>query len=568
MLLAGGAAVFVDVQGSQVIVEGISNAARAVVNLSDDVVRAARGVIDDIGGMRVNPKRYAMTLETANLLGNKIDDLAKDGQVFVVESGFGAVPLRILPLGNGTLGRFREVSPGLIVRLDQQMTEEVVELLKSPVQTERIRVAAFFDGSDVDSIKRLADAAGDKLTEGRLLVDASGKIALPYRSGDVVIAIGHVEDGSFVARSAGGNVTQRIAIAELEAAADDAGVTVLTAGCSCVRATGRSGFVDSVTDVGISASLSEAMNAKSYAQMLGAFGRSESPYVITGPAMNKLAEHRVLELEQLVRHEKAVNTGAFSLRLVRFIEAEGIVQYLIPWWGFGIVAFTFMFRRNRAAYLRLFPIVPNPRLHPTWSIVVKCGREILFFVVAPLISALVAISFLFGGWSFRDFLHEHLWSAFLRPLHFVISTIFFVAFIALRLGLIVAFCLPAVLALAELAFSFERYPTYVLVVASVLMIPYAVLAWRTVKHLPGWLVDWISEKNWPVIGRVAVIVIAAFLIPGTISAVTSLGGMLFQMTRLPAPTTKSATEAEARLDCENHPASATVCKAVQRDVSD
>jgi hypothetical protein len=577
LILAGSAAVFIDMRGPHVIFEGLSKGGQSIADATGDIAQAARRFFDEVGDAGTQPlatQRYVMTRETAKALDNKIDDLANEGLVSVIERGWGAVPVRVLPLGEGTLGRFRELRPGLVVRLNEDLTQEAVELLQSTVERERIRVVSFFDANDVATVRRLAETAGNRLVDGQSLVGAQGKVRSPFRKGDIIIAVGHVEGRDFVVRSAVGNVSYRVTIAEVEEAADRAGATLLSAGCNCFTASSRGGFLGPVTDAEVALSVSEALNAKSYADMLAAFGRSDTPYVITNRALAKLSEQRVLELERLTRHSHSVNVGAVALRLTRLVQSEprmpvqseprmpnimeGIITGVLPFMEriitgvlpfmeriiTGVLPFLFMFRRNRNAYIRLFPVEPNSRLFPVRSLGVRCLREGLFFTFGPVISTLVFVSFLFGGWSARDTLHEFFWSALFRPLHFLTVS----GFVILRFGMICMFCVPVVGLILELTLSPSQYRAYLSLVLAIIAVPYFGLAWWMVRRFPDHVADWIGNGNWPACARTAVVLALALMPPLGIGSVAVGTRLLIQETRLPVAS-PIASKASAHFGC-------------------
>jgi hypothetical protein len=70
-------------------------------------------------------------------------------------------------------------------------------------------------------------------------------------------------------------------MSDLQSAADEYGVTLLSVGCSSFPAGARSGFLASVTDVEIAATIPNALTATTYADLLAAFGRAENPFVIS-----------------------------------------------------------------------------------------------------------------------------------------------------------------------------------------------------------------------------------------------------------------------------------------------
>jgi hypothetical protein len=535
LALAAGAAVLVQIQGPKVVFQAISTGTHKVADLAGDVATLARTSLDEAiaaGGQNAGAKAYAMTRETATSLGEKLDDLTKAGRAYVIERELGALPVRLVRLPDGTIGRFREVRPGLVVALEEQLTEDVVQLLTSPVKTERIRVASLFDPTDADTVKRLADVAGDRLVDARAFRDPTGKIVLRDLEGGIVVAVGHVEHGSFVARRAAGGVSYRVSIAQLEAAADKAGATLLSAGCSCFPAGARAGFLGNVTDIHVAASIPTVLTAKTYADLLAAFGRPEAPFAITNSALAKLAEQQILEMARLARHGGKANTAAVSLRLMKPGQSSSeLFAVARGWFIIGLVALALMFRMNRAAYLRLFPLPPAPQFSPVVSLIITSVRHTLFFIVAPFIGALVVFSFLFGFWSAREQAHEYFWSAFFRPVEFVVITLAGLGFVALWLGLLLAFVMLPIMLLFDPVFSARGYPSALVLALAVAAIPYGIAGWWMVTRFPDCFATWLMNRHWPRPLRIIAILAVAIALPVSLGMAFTTAGHFIQLAR-------------------------------------
>lgn len=415
-------AIFVDVQGQKVLFQILKDSVGDLSGSTDDVLSSVRKFNATAGHL---PKQsFVFTPHGAQQMGEKLDDFSAAGPVYIADPIGGALPL-LTRIDNGTTLFFRQLRPGLAVPLDAEISKEVLEALRGPAKLENIHVAAIFSRSDVDALRAVATAAGDRLLSGSALEEAIRSGSLEKFRGKTLITIGHIEDGAFVARHADGTVAYSLSIERLEKMADDAGVTIVGAGCSSFCQGSRIGFAEQVTDVNVAAGLKEALGASTLGEMLGAFGH-ETPLIISEESLRTFAEKRKLELLSEKAHSGKIAGGATAMRIVAPGARAGVFPALLNTLGslylIGAILMLFMYRTSRAAFLGAFPRLPSPLLPDQRMKYVVFGglRELLFIALAPIFLAAIAFTFLLGGWSRRKGLLSFCWTLIRLPARLLI----------------------------------------------------------------------------------------------------------------------------------------------------
>jgi septum formation inhibitor MinC len=386
--------------------------------------------------------KFVLTKETVQELGSDLEKL-NHHSLFVVEPDL--APLKLVShLERGTRTLFKELEPGLLTPIESKVTPDLLEVLKEPAKRENILVASVLPDSELDAISLLAKAAGDRLLGNDALSKAIDSGSLKTFKGKTVVLVGHVEDGAFVAKHANGSV-QRIDIARLEAMAEESGVTLIGGGCSSFCNGSKTGFLNEITDAELSNNLKQALDASTLGEMLGAFGKN-NPLVVSKASLEEFSTQRTLELAERKHLNGSVQAGTFSLRVFHPARSAVLASLLDTTRGVYLIGFlcmAFMFKTNRNAFKRSYPLLPSPTL-PTQQLAYALRlllREAVFLIFSPLFLALVVAAIFLGGWQSRKGLLEFLWSFFAAPLKALGTLITYIlgaALMMLVLGLLMA----------------------------------------------------------------------------------------------------------------------------------
>jgi hypothetical protein len=334
----------------------------------------------------------------------------------------------------------------------------------------------------------------------------AGNVSFAKVKATTVIIVGHIEDGSFVAEVSGraGEVAYRIPIVQLEEAAQKAGVTVLSVGCKSFLQGARTGYLEAVTDFEVAESIKNALRASTYSEWLSAFGRADTPFVVTEKSLTTLVDGRVLDLARLERHTGKVSVASTSLRLfarraAETAAGEDAVAMLGGFLIIGALGFVFLFPWNRRTFLRLFPKIPSGKFSPITSAALKTFRELLFVIVGIPISTIVAFSIVFGLWSKREKTYELLWTAIFSPILFVKRVtslvVDFTIGLIMKLGTLIAFVIPAFTLLMDIVNKPSSYTTLSLWLFGLLLIPYSYAGWWMLSRFPTRFGMWLGRRN-------------------------------------------------------------------------
>lgn len=412
----GAGVVYVDVQGAKLFMELGDAAGHALANSTDDVADLVARV-QPKGSTA--PKRFVLTRESAAELGPNMKQLFGQGEVFVVEPTTG--PLRVRSkVVSGQTNYFKQIYPGLLTPTGSHISTEVAQALAESVKRERMQVAAMFSPSDVDSLRLMASAAGDRLLSADALVESALAQTLERMRGGVLVVVGHVEDTAFVLRGAGGETIRTLRFSALEDLAAASDVRIISAGCSSYCGGATAGFARQVTDAQMAEAIKVAFDADTTGALLGAFGQHEA-LLVNQAALEGFATSRQLHLAQLQSGSTAVKSGSLAVRLYAAARKPGllpsILEALVPAYLLGAAASVVMFRTSRAAFLRSFPQLPTPELpqNHVRYVAARVGRTLLYIALAPFF-ALAAIVFIFlGGWAGREALQAWLWRCIRHP---------------------------------------------------------------------------------------------------------------------------------------------------------
>jgi hypothetical protein len=414
----GAGAVYVEARSGKLFLEAIDSGVGGVEGGFDDLTRLTQRVRAIVPGAN---GQYLMSAESATELGRHLDTLADSGAVYIAEPGMGAA-LRLTRRIVGSQPRyFKQVRPNVLVPLESPISAEAAEALSAPLQKSRISVVSMFSPSDVDARRKLASAAGDRLEETDRVLEALRAGSLePWRN-RTIIAVGHVENGAFVARNARGEIVYSVRIAELERLAAAADAQLLSAGCHSACSGARTGFLDSVSDTDMADAVRNAFEATTNADLLEAFGRTR-PLVVSDRALEQFAASRTLHLNEMAAGSRTARAGAVSVRLMSVMARRSALWDVLPvlgiWYVIGVFALMGMGRTSQEALLEVFPKLPSPQLPETRlpSLAAWSGRHVLYVTVGPVVAAITTISFLFGGWSYRQRIMVWLWGFFRYPL--------------------------------------------------------------------------------------------------------------------------------------------------------
>jgi hypothetical protein len=307
----------------------------------------------------------------------------------------------------------------VMVPLQARIQPDAAKALSEPLLRERMRVVSMFAPSDVEALQKLSRAAGDRLEDADVLLEAIRTGSLERLRGQTVIVIGHIEGGAFVARGAGGQKIYAIEIEALERLAAASDTKLISAGCYSSREGARAGFVDAVTDTDMADAVRKAFQAPTNADLLEAFGQKR-PLILSEEALDGFAQSRSLYLAQNAQGSTSVRAGALTVRLLSVARRSAVreaLATLVTFFPTGLLALALTWRSNRAGFLRVFPKLPSPRLAETrlHSLATRVARELLFIAVGPIFAIVTAITFFFGGWSYRESIVVWLWTFLRHP---------------------------------------------------------------------------------------------------------------------------------------------------------
>jgi hypothetical protein len=414
----GAGTVYVEARSGRLFLEAIDLGAGGVEGGLDDLTRLTqrvRAVAPGASG------QYLMSAESAGELGRHLDVLADSGPIYIAEPGMGAALRLTRRIVGGQPRYFKQVRPNVLVPLESPISTEAADALSAPVRKSQIGVVSMFSSSDVDALRKLASAAGDRLEDTDRFLEALRAGSLEHWRNRTIIAVGHIEDGAFVARNASGQRVYSVRIEELERLAAAADAQLLSAGCHSACSGARAGFLDSVSDTDMADAVRNAFEATTNADLLEAFARTR-PLVVSRSALEQFAASRTLHLNEMARGSRTVSAGAVSVRLLSLVaRRSGLLDALIvlgTWYLIGAFALMGMGRTSQEALLEVFPKLPSPQLPETQlpSLAAWSGRHVLFLSVGPVVGAITTISFFFGGWPHRQRIMVWLWGFFRYPL--------------------------------------------------------------------------------------------------------------------------------------------------------
>ena len=519
--LAGGVAgAYVYFDGSTVVLESLQDAAKSIILRADDLKTSFSHALSTVGGASPN-SRILMTRSTADTLSPVLHDAIKNNKIFVLDNDFGQVPVRIEKLATGQTAMFRELVPGLYVPLNKSLGDDVVQLLKSPFRSERLRLISTFDKlDDANSIKRVTDVVGDRFSDWTQIFRSDGSVSLKPFSGETIIMMGHIEDGAFVVKGVDGSL-RSIPIDLLEKAARNADVTLLSAGCNSEIAGASNGFIDYITDAGFASSLTSALDARTYAEFFGRLG-SKSPFVVSDSGLKTLADENRIEIEAVKRYAKPVN---FAIRTIRIFQAfRSVIEiYQMELQAFLatlFATFVLLFRRNRSAFMNNYPFLSSPKIHQFVYVSSRISREVVFLLIGPFISLLAALSIPVFGWQKRQDALSYLWSCLRRPGEFVIKALLFLSVYFIWICLLVSI-VPFFISVGEVFARRGEVNLYI----SVALLGLGVLSfWYAQRTVPTMLIDRLVETNWPLEVRFIAIIVAGLAIVtiGLIASTTAV----------------------------------------------
>lgn len=488
--LAGAGAVYVEMAGGRLVLRTLDGRAGELAGTGDDLLGlAARSSTQSAGAAR-----FVLTRESADALGSRIQELAATREVYVVDGALRR-PLRlVVQQTDGGAVMFKQIGPGLLTRFETELAPELAGILDQPAPLERLLVGSMFARSDVDSLRLLAAAAGDRLLDDAALMKAIRNGSLEPFRGKTVILVGHVENGAFVARNANGAAAFSADIRTLEAMADAANVTLVGAGCSSAFAGARAGFPVRITDADAAEGVRRALQASTLGDMLGAFGHRH-PLILSEDALRMEGGRMTLALSQDLRFSKPVNGSALTLRVSRpfAAAAEPLLERIAGCYIVGFIGLLCMFRSNRDAFLRSYPVLPSPaiRSQQPGYLVRLLWRELVFFLLSPFFMMAVLVAIFMGGWAHRRTMLNFLWTFIRTPLQSTVRLLFaLVSMFALLAAYVTVagVLLSLFIALASLAAGIGA-PWNIAAWAVVLAYLYAAwrIGWKLHKLLHAWL---------------------------------------------------------------------------------
>jgi len=260
---AGAQFVLVDGRGAHAAVGVV--AADGALSLSDDALRLLANV-----DLLVTQSQ----LDILKPLIQQAQHLRDDAVRLVRAEG---PPARVRRVGDQWVA---ERSPGIFFPIDNAAAQKLASLLERPLDKTKTRVISLFDDTDADVLRALDDATGELHDAAGLVPAQKLRELLAAGRQRTLMVVGHIEGGSFVVRDAAGLVRNRIAIADLEAAAVQSESTLLLLGCGA-GAIGRSaGFVGTVNALHVVKSLRAALDSTSLGDALSALARGSGDFVL------------------------------------------------------------------------------------------------------------------------------------------------------------------------------------------------------------------------------------------------------------------------------------------------
>ncbi len=412
----GAGVVYVDVHGSKLLMELGNAAGHALASSTDEVADLVARVHPKASAA---PKRFVLTRESAAELGPNMKQLFEQGEVFIIEPTTG--PLRVLSKDiSGRPNFFKQIYPGLLTPAESHISTEVAQALAESVKRERMRVATMFAPSDVDSLRLLASAAGDRLLGAEALVENALAQTLERMRGGVLVVVGHVEDKAFVLRSAAGATVRTLRFSDLEDLAAASDVRIISAGCTSYCGGATAGFARQVTDAQMAEAIKSAFDTDTTGALLGAFGKQEA-LIVNQAALDGFARSRQLHLAQLQMGSTAVNSGSLAVRLYAASRRPGLPfsfwEAIGPAYLLGAAASLVMFRTSRAAFLRTFAQLPTPELpqNHVRYVAALVGRTLLYIALSPFFALAALVLILLGGWAGREAFQAWLWRCIRHP---------------------------------------------------------------------------------------------------------------------------------------------------------
>lgn len=489
----GAGVVYVDVQGAKLFMELGDAAGHALASSTEDIADLAARVHPKGAAA---PKRFVLTRESAIELGPNMKHLLGTGEVFVVEPTTG--PLRVLSkVVTGRPNYFKQIYPGLLTPIESHLSADLAQALAESMKGERVRVAAMFSPSEVDSLRLMASAAGDRLLGAEALAERALAPTLERMRGSVLVVVGHVEDQAFVLRDAAGATIRTLRFSELEGLAAASDVRIISAGCASHCGGATAGFARQVTDAQMAEAIKAAFDMDTTGAMLGAFGKHEA-LIANQAALDGFASSRQLQLAQLHSGSTAAISASLAVRLFAAAHRPGLVlsiwQALGPAYLLGAAASVVMFRTSRAAFLRSFPQLPSPELpqdHVRY-VAALVGRTLLYIALSPFFALAASAFIVLGGWAGREGLQAWLWRCIRDPATGLTEGLAFAArmgsWILLYAGAFVLLSVPGVFMTAWMVDQKEAALFWPLLVASIFYWIFAIVAGvKAHKAMSVWL---------------------------------------------------------------------------------
>ncbi len=162
MALAGGlgaGVIYIEATGGKVLLSALDATPVTAKGGPDDLLKLSKQVTT---GANPAANRFAVTNETLKELGDQLDPLVREAPVFVVDPVAGPLKLVIESTEAGRF-TFKQLRPGILTTAYSHISKEVLEVLNAPAKREKISVVSMFAESDVDSVRDLASAAGDRM---------------------------------------------------------------------------------------------------------------------------------------------------------------------------------------------------------------------------------------------------------------------------------------------------------------------------------------------------------------------------------------------------------------------
>ena len=414
----GVGAVYVEARSGKLFLEAIDSGVGGVEGGFDDLTRLTQRVRAVVPGAN---GQYLMSAESATELGRHLDTLADSGAVYIAEPGMGAA-LRLTRRIVGSQPRyFKQVRPNVLVPLEAPISAEAAEALSAPLQKSRISVVSMFSPSDVDARRKLASAAGDRLEEtDRVLEALRADHSSPGATGrSSPLAMSRTAPSSRETREAKPSTRSG-------SPSWNGSPRRQTHNCSAPAATRPAraharGFSTACRTRTWPTPVRNAFEATTNADLLEAFGRTR-PLVVSDRALEQFAASRTLHLNEMAAGSRTARAGAVSVRLMSVLARRSALWEVLPvlgmWYVIGVFALMGMGRTSQEALLEVFPKLPSPQLPETQlpSLAAWSGRHVLYVTVGPVVAAITTISFLFGGWSYRQRIMVWLWGFFRYPL--------------------------------------------------------------------------------------------------------------------------------------------------------